>query len=175
MGEYVQCGFLALVSCPVFSVSIQVPLLGPITFQSLHSKVRLTPHPNPHPLSSPPTHPSIRPLSSPGPHPSPTFSLLFSPSNENTNVIIFLPARPSFFKQIKHSSWCPSPFHCPLQIKNSPFHLSTSSTVINPPHLPPTSRLQIPQTILPTSHSPPLSPSTLPSIPPSMCPSIAAL
>lgn len=60
MGEYVQCCFLALVSCLVLPVSMQALFLGPITFQPLHSKVRLTPHPAP-PLLLLSTHPPINP------------------------------------------------------------------------------------------------------------------
>lgn len=122
--------FLALVSCLVLSVSIQTPLLGPITFQSLHSKVRLTPDPDPRPLSSPPTRPSIHsstvftwtPI-----HPTFSLNLPFSPSNQITNEIISPPppppCPPSFSNKSNTPHGGPLPTTAPRKSKTPRFIL----------------------------------------------------
>lgn len=167
--------FLALVSCLVLSVSIQTPLPGPITFQSLHSKVRLTPHPNPRPLSSPPTHPSIRPLSSPGPppsiHPHLLPSLPLPPiKSHKRNHFSSLPVL--LFKQIKQpprGGISLPTYRCPAANQQLPhFILPPSSTVIKPPSLPSPLSLSPFLQISPSRYPTDLPPSSphLPSLPP---------
>lgn len=141
-----------------FSLRNLALCLGPITFQSLHSEVSLTPHPNPHSLiisSLPPIHLLTRFTWIP----STPILCLFNPSQiKSTPFHQSFPILPS-----THKSNTPHTSSLSLQIKNSPLFPSLLPhlfTLIIPPFTP------SPLNLLPNVS--PTPPSSFPSIIPSI-------